>query len=172
MVGGPQNAATHTACQTATHGAFHQKKPGKPPGGLQTMAVGPTKNATHTACQTATHGAFHQKKPGKLPGGLQTMAVGPTKNATHTACQTATPGAAHLQHNLQKNATHTACLTATHGAFHQRKPGKPRGVQTMARGTQNLFATVPAADPATVAAQPAHPHGPHVHSGKNVRKKE
>merc|ERR1712179_325930 len=75
MVGGPQNAATHTACQTATHGAFHQKKPGKPPGGLQTMAVGPTKNATHTACQTATHGAFHQRKPGKLRG-VQTMATG------------------------------------------------------------------------------------------------
>merc|ERR1719209_574927 len=57
----------------------------------------------------------------------------------------------------KKNATHTACLTATHGAFHQRKPGKPRRVQTMATGLQTLPATVPAADPATVAAQPAHP---------------
>merc|ERR1712212_525162 len=82
MVGGPQNAATHTACLTATHGAFHQKKPGKPPGRLQTMAVGPQKNATHTACQTATPGAAH------LQHNLQ-------KNATHTACLTATHGAFH-----------------------------------------------------------------------------
>merc|ERR1712212_1144409 len=58
----------------------------------------------------------------------------------------------------------------------KKKPGKLRRWQgldmTTATGLQNLPATVPAADPATVAAQPAHPHGPHVHSGKNVRKKE
>merc|ERR1719341_1428522 len=127
----------------------------------------------HPHCMPNCHSwCVPPKKPGKPPGRLQTMAVGPQKNATHTACQTATPGAAHLQHNLQKNATHTACLTATHGAFHQRKPGKPRGVQSMAIGHQNPTANVPAADPATVAVQPAHPHGPHVHSGKNVRKKK
>merc|ERR1712212_979351 len=50
-----------------------KKKPGKPPGRLQTMAVGPQKNATHTACLTATHGAAH-------------LQPNPQKNATHTAC--------------------------------------------------------------------------------------